>query len=88
MKINLDDSISSVIKEEEVVEGGLADNKTPEDLALKHDVPMELIQVMLQWGIDVEMEHTDDKAMAKEIAMDHLAEDPVYYHTLKEVEEE
>ena len=76
------------MKEEQVVEGGLADDATPESLALKHDVPVELIKVMLQWGIDVEMEHTDDKAMAEEIAMDHLAEDPVYYHKLKAIEEE
>ena len=28
------------------------------------------------------MEHTDDKTMAEEIAMDHLTEDPKYYTKL------
>jgi hypothetical protein len=38
-------------------------------------------------GIKVEMEHTDDIEVAKEIAMDHLAEDPNYYTKLKRIEE-
>ena len=37
-------------------------------------------------GIKVEMEHTDSKEKAKEIAMDHLWEDPTYYTKLKKVE--
>jgi hypothetical protein len=32
------------------------------------------------------MEHTDDKSKAKEIAMDHLYEDPKYYDKLKKIE--
>ena len=36
----------------------------------------------LKKGIDVEREHTDDEALAKKIAMDHLAEDPRYYTKL------
>jgi Mn-dependent DtxR family transcriptional regulator len=42
----------------------------------------------LQEGIAHEMEHTDDPKVAKEIAMDHLAEDPEYYEHLEEMEEE
>jgi hypothetical protein len=41
----------------------------------------------LDKGIKVEMEHTDDRQTAKEIAMDHLAEDPNYYTKLKRIEE-
>jgi hypothetical protein len=37
----------------------------------------------LAMGIKVEMEHTDDMAVAKKIAMDHLAENPNYYSDLK-----
>jgi hypothetical protein len=37
----------------------------------------------LAMGIKIEMEHTDDPAMAKKIAMDHLAENPRYYSELK-----
>jgi hypothetical protein len=36
----------------------------------------------LSIGIQVEMEHTDDPSIAKEIALDHLAEDPKYYSKL------
>lgn len=37
----------------------------------------------LRVGTDVEMEHTDDPLIAREIAMDHLVEDPFYYVKLK-----
>jgi len=33
-------------------------------------------------GIEVEMEHTDDKRVALKIALDHLKEDPKYYDKL------
>ena len=33
-------------------------------------------------GIEVEMEHTDDKVIAIEIALDHLKENPEYYSKL------
>ena len=40
----------------------------------------------LQMGIETEMEHTNDKAEAKKIALQHLAEDPHYYSKLKKIE--
>lgn len=36
----------------------------------------------LSIGIQIEMEHTNDPDIAKEIAMDHLTEDPKYYTKL------
>jgi hypothetical protein len=36
----------------------------------------------LEKGIKVEMEHTNDPKVAKQIALDHLAEDPKYYSHL------
>jgi len=36
----------------------------------------------LSIGVQVEMEHTNDPDIAKEIAMDHLTEDPQYYTKL------
>lgn len=36
----------------------------------------------LKRGIEVEMEHTDSKDIAKMIAMDHLKEMPNFYYTL------
>src|SRR5512139_707241 len=40
----------------------------------------------LERGIAVEMEHTTDRAIAEEIAKDHLAEDPDYYKKLEKME--
>ena len=36
----------------------------------------------LELGIAVEMEHTNNKKQAKEIALDHLSENPKYYSIL------
>lgn len=58
---------------EDILKGGLADKKSPGEFD-----PDEL-----ELGIKTELEHTDDKLMAKEIAMDHLVEDPKYYTKLK-----
>lgn len=51
------------------IEGGLADNKSPEDYDSEQ----------LERGVNVEMEHTDDPNVALEIAMDHTEEDSNYY---------
>lgn len=40
----------------------------------------------LDVGTDHELEHTDDPAIAREIAKDHLAEDPRYYEKLEAME--
>ena len=79
---------------EEVLKGGKSDGKTLEDIAKKHDKKgyydvkdmVSSLQKQLNKGVKVEMEHTDDKNRAKEIAMDHLWEDPNYYDKLKKVE--
>lgn len=56
---------------------------TPEQLAKKHGISVEEINKQLEMGIKVEQEHTSNKEMAKEIALDHLKEDPAYYSKLK-----
>jgi hypothetical protein len=79
---------------EEVLKGGKSDGKTLEDIAKKHDKKgyydvkdmVSSLQKQLNKGVKVEMEHTDDKNRAKEIAMDHLWEDPNYYDKLKKIE--
>lgn len=58
--------------------GGIADGKNPGDFDPD----------ALEKGIRVEMEHTDDESIAKEIAMDHLSEDPEYYDKLEKMERE
>ena len=44
---------------------------------------MSLEMDQLLKGINVEMEHTDDREIAKKIALDHLQEDPIYYDKLE-----
>ncbi len=58
------------------IPGGLADKKKPSDFDPKK----------LAAGIKVEMEHTSDRAIAAEIAMDHLTEDLDYYEKLETIE--
>ncbi len=71
---------------EENLEGGISDNKTLQDIAKKHKVDLSVLEKELNKGIKTEMEHTDNKSKAKEIAMDHLFEDPEYYTKLKRME--
>jgi len=46
-------------------------------------VPRGFDPRQLAKGIAVEMEHTSDRATAREIALDHLTEDPRYYDKLE-----
>jgi hypothetical protein len=81
-----DESKEYKLKTEEVLKGGIADNKTLNDIAKKHKVELSTLTKQLNMGIKTEMEHTSNKQEAKEIAMDHLAEDPSYYSKLKKME--
>lgn len=64
------------IKSKDIIPGGLADRKTDKDFD----------QEALAAGQKVEMEHTKDPKIAREIARDHLAEDPNYYKKLAKME--
>jgi hypothetical protein len=86
--------------EAEKLKGGKSDKMSLLDLAKKHayddskdstskeKIEKVMIQLagQLKKGMKVEMEHTKDKQKAKEIAMDHLSEDPKYYTKLEKVE--
>jgi 5'(3')-deoxyribonucleotidase len=67
----------------------LLDKPTPTvgDLAEKYHCSLLMVQQQLDKGIEVEMEHTSDKAVAREIALDHLKEKLDYYKRLEKVEE-
>jgi len=65
------------------MKGGKADKLTLPMIAKKHKVAIEDITAQLKLGIKTEMEHTKNKSKVKEIAMDHLAENPKYYTKLK-----
>lgn len=58
--------------------GGLADDKTPDDFD-----PEQVLK-----GLKVEMEHTNDRKLALEVALDHLVENPTYYDDLALIEPE
>lgn len=59
---------------------------TVESIAKKHGVSVDQIKQQLAKGIKVELEHTSDRAVAHEIALDHLGEEPDYYDRLEQAE--
>lgn len=71
--------VSQILNEQDVDLTGMADKKHISD----NDVdPKELAM-----GLEVEKEHTNDPAVAKQISLDHLAEIPDYYTRLKKMED-
>lgn len=75
---------------EEKLIGGYGDGKTISDLVKKYSkygFNKSFLKKQLNMGIKVEFEHTYDPDIAKEIAMDHLAEIPDYYTRLKNMED-
>lgn len=68
---------------EDKISGGLADNKSIEDIVKKHKTTLNKIKKQILMGIKIEMEHTNNKDLALEITKDHLIEDPEYYTKLK-----
>lgn len=88
-----------ISEDRESIKGGKSSGKNIHDLAIKHSyddskdsVSKEEIQKMedilkkeLEMGMKIEMEHTEDPDIAKEIAMDHLDEDPHYYKKIKKL---
>jgi hypothetical protein len=71
---------------EEVIPGGKSNGMTIKEIAKKHKVSPQI--AMKEWlkGIKVEMEHTTNKRIAREIAKDHLYEDIFYYKKLSKIE--
>jgi len=69
--------------------GDLSDGMTEEDIAKKFNVPLKQVQDQITKGIKVEFEHTNNKEIARKIAMDHLAEGILdYYDHLEVMEKE
>jgi len=64
--------------DDQIIPGGLGADLKPDDVNQKQ----------LEMGIKVELEHTGNKDMAQEIALDHLSEDPKYYTNLKKVHQD
>jgi hypothetical protein len=70
------EKIKIIIKTKEKLKGGKGDYRPDSDFDPKQ----------LEIAIKHELEHTKDKDVAKEIAKDHLSEDPNYYKKLKKIE--
>ena len=64
----------------------LKSHKTVESIAKKHRLEVKFIQKQLRMGIPIEHEHTKDKDLATDIALQHLEEIPDYYTRLKKME--
>jgi|GEM_PF-4027554 len=85
--MKFDEIINYILNEK--ITGGLSDGMTAQDLAKKFKVPLKQIQDQIEKGIKVEFEHTNDKEIARKIAMDHMAEGMLdYYDRLKKMEDE
>lgn len=83
MKNSITHILRKRLLEVERLKGGVADGKTIEDIADKHNVSLSQLKQELARGVKEEMEHTNNRNIAKEIAMDHLYKDPKYYTKLK-----
>lgn len=59
---------------------------TPQELAMKNNVNTDEVIRLLEIGTRVEMEHTSDPRIAREIALDHLGERLDYYERLADAE--
>jgi hypothetical protein len=71
---------------ENKIPGGKSNSMTIKEIAKKHKVSPQI--AMREWlkGARVEMEHTTNKKIAREIAKDHLYEDIYYYKKLSKIE--
>ena len=79
---NADESVT----EADNLKGGKADKLSLQQIADKFDVSLEKIKAQIKKGVGVEMEHTDNKEKASEIATDHVSEFPDYYDRLEKME--
>ena len=73
-------------EEAETIPGGLAKGMTLNDIAKHHNISPQTLKNEFIKGYAIEREHTTDINIAKEIALDHLYEDPNYYSKLSKIE--
>jgi len=79
-------STNQTLTIEDKIPGGKSAGMNLYDIANYHNCDIDELSNQLQIGIKVEMEHTSDRKIAEEIAMDHLYEDPKYYTKLATIE--
>jgi len=72
--------LKSLLIKEDLIPGGKGDKMSVEDIALKHNLPIDFIQTQLDIGIIIEREHVGQRDdLASEISRDHLTENGFYY---------
>jgi hypothetical protein len=64
----------------------LKSHRTVEKIAKKHRLEVSFVKNQLEMGVPIEHEHTRDKDLATDIALQHLDEIPDYYTRLKKME--
>jgi len=85
-KLDKDGSDEYQPVKEDQIPGGLAKGMTLSDIAKHHKISTQTLKAEFIKGYAVEREHTTDVNIAKEIALDHLYEDPNYYSKLSKIE--
>jgi len=85
-KLDKDGSDEYQPVKEDQIPGGLAKGMTLSDIAKHHKISPQTLKAEFIKGYAVEREHTTDVNIAKEIALDHLYEDPNYYSKLSKIE--
>ena len=80
------EEIDEIAVEIDNIPGGLAKGMTLSDIAKHHNISLQTLKNEFIKGYAVEREHTTDTNIAKEIALDHLYEDPNYYSKLSKIE--
>lgn len=58
------------------IKGGIGDDLTKEDVDAQE----------IEWGVEIEKEHSPDEDIQEDISFDHLKEDKKYYTHLREME--
>jgi hypothetical protein len=79
-------NINEVMKNK--IKGGKGDKITPQKISKLFDVPVFYVEKQIKKGIKVEMEHTNNVDIAREIVLDHLTEFPDYYDRLEQMEKQ
>ena len=64
----------------------LKSHRTVEQIAKKHRLDISFVKKQLEMGIPIEHEHTQNRIIATDIALQHLDEIPDYYTRLKKME--
>jgi len=80
------EEIDEIAVQVDRIPGGLAKGMTLNDIAKHHNISPQTLKNEFIKGYAIEREHTTDISIAKEIALDHLYEDPNYYSKLSKIE--